>query len=65
MSEPRLQRNLSTEDARRFWAHAEACAAEVATWPSWKRVGIAIDAPEVETSEKLTVDSDGRTVRRP
>ena len=35
-------RNESTPEMRAFWARVEATAAEVATWPEWKRAGIDI-----------------------
>jgi hypothetical protein len=41
-----VKRNLVTEEARRFWAHAEKNAEDVAKWPEWKKCGIAIAVPE-------------------
>ena len=35
-----VTRNLSTPESRAFWVACEATAAEVATWPDWKRAGI-------------------------
>lgn len=43
-----LSRDMSTPENRAFWAHVEKNAAEVATWPEWKKVGIAIVVPEVD-----------------
>jgi hypothetical protein len=42
--EPRkkIGRNLSTEESREYWAAAERTAAEVSTWPDWKRAGINV-----------------------
>lgn len=33
-------RNTSTEEGRAFWSSAEQAAAEVESWPDWKRAGI-------------------------
>jgi len=38
----RPRRNLSTLEMREFWRHAEETAAEVDSWPEWKRAGIDI-----------------------
>jgi hypothetical protein len=35
-------RNMSTPETRRFWEHAERCAAKVATWPEWKKGGVVL-----------------------
>ena len=31
-----IRRNMSTPEARKFWANVDASAAEVYTWPAWK-----------------------------
>jgi hypothetical protein len=36
----KIVRNLSTEESRKFWHHAEEAAAEICSWPDWKRAGI-------------------------
>lgn len=36
----KIIRNMSTPESRAFWKSAEETAAEVATWPCWKRAGI-------------------------
>jgi hypothetical protein len=37
------------EGAAAFWAHIRKNAAEVATWPAWKKGGIAILVPEIDS----------------
>lgn len=32
-----LRRNINTEEARAYWRFIDETAAEVATWPCWKR----------------------------
>lgn len=39
-----LRKNLSTPEHRAFWAGVEKSAAEVETWPAWKRAGINVAA---------------------
>ena len=38
----KIVRNMSTEESRKFWEAAERTAAEVETWPAWKRAGINV-----------------------
>lgn len=48
----KILRNMSTEESRNFWETAERSAAEVETWPAWKRAGINVaplrDEPRVD-----------------
>ena len=50
MSGKPIGRNMSTPESRAFWESAEKSAAEVQTWPDWKRAGINVtqmrDEPE-------------------
>jgi hypothetical protein len=36
----KILRNKSTNEGRSFWQTAEDAAAQVETWPAWKRAGI-------------------------
>ena len=36
----KIVRNMDTEESRAFLESAEKSAAEVKTWPAWKRAGI-------------------------
>jgi len=38
----RVRRRFDTPEALAFWKHVDETAAEVATWPAWKRVQAAI-----------------------
>jgi hypothetical protein len=38
----KIVRNLSTPESRAFWEGIERTAAEVQTWPPWKRAGINV-----------------------
>ncbi len=48
----KILRNMSTAESRNFWETAERSAAEVETWPAWKRAGINVapvrDEPRAE-----------------
>lgn len=46
-----IRRNLSTPENRAFWEGVEKSAAEVATWPAWKRAGINVAAVRSEPRE--------------
>ena len=51
-----------SEESRKFWAHVEKSAKEVATWPEWKRGDVSISAPEMDDDERkahLPEGSDG------
>lgn len=39
--QPRSLRRLDTDEDRRFWQAVDEAAAEVRTWPAWKR-GVSI-----------------------
>lgn len=51
-----IKRNLSTPKARAFWASAEANAADVETWPAWKRAGINVASTRSEPRASLSED---------
>ena len=38
----RISRNMSTPESRKYWFTVDQSAAEVATWPDWKRAGINV-----------------------
>lgn len=38
----KVERNMSTPESRAFWKSAKKSAAEVASWPAWKRAGINV-----------------------
>jgi hypothetical protein len=38
----KIVRNMDSPENRAFWEHAEQAAAEVETWPDWKRAGINV-----------------------
>ena len=46
-----IRRNLSTSENRAFWEGIEESAAEVATWPAWKRAGINVATVRAEPRE--------------
>lgn len=48
----KITRNLDTPESREFWSKAEEAAAEVATWPDWKRAGINVS----QTREVLVAE---------
>ncbi len=48
----KIKRNLSTPEARAYWAHAEECAAEVRTWPASKRAGINVSDRRVASAQQ-------------
>jgi hypothetical protein len=56
----RILRDLSTDQSRSFWESAERSAAEVQSWPSWKRAGINVadvrDAPREEPELDLAAE---------
>jgi hypothetical protein len=37
-----ILRNRTTPEGEEYWVSCEASAAEVATWPAWKRAGINV-----------------------
>src|SRR5688572_7973324 len=41
-----IRRNLSTPEARAFWASAEANREEVESWPAWRRAGMVAPGRE-------------------
>ena len=49
---PKIKRNLDTSESQAFWAHVEACAKEVATWPAWKRVGVS-EPPQLRRTPRI------------
>lgn len=51
----RLVRNMDTPESRKFWEDVERTAAEVRTWPDWKRAGI---------NESSTRETPRRTPRK-
>lgn len=53
-----IYRDLSTPEKRAFWARCEASAAEVKTWPDWKRAGINVAALRETPRESVTVADD-------
>jgi len=52
----KILRNMSTEENRNFWETAERSAAEVETWPAWKRAGINVAPLRDEPREEATPD---------
>lgn len=40
----KVTRNYKTPEARAFWEGIDACAKEVATWPTWKKAGFVAPA---------------------
>jgi len=55
----KILRNTSTPELRELWRKAEETAAEVATWPDWKRAGINVAdrrIPAVKVSLYLPED---------
>ena len=54
---PKIKRNLDTQESRDFWAHVDKCAAEVATWPEWKRVGIS-EPPQMRSTPREPVEAN-------
>lgn len=55
----KIVRNMATEENRRFWAGVEASAAEVETWPAWKRAGINVAFLREEPREVPRSDEHG------
>lgn len=53
----KIIRNLSTPEGRAFWKSVEKSAAEVLTWPDWKRAGINVsdlrDTPRTIEKENI------------
>lgn len=47
-----VKRDMSTPEAREFWAFVEACAREVRTWPDWRRAGINVALERDDAEEK-------------
>lgn len=54
----KIIRDLSTPEKRAYWAEIEKTAAEVRTWPDWKRAGINVkqmlDEPRVPPEPRPT-----------
>jgi hypothetical protein len=46
-------RDRSTPERQAFWAHAERCAADVRTWPDWRKAGVNYEPPGVESDPPL------------
>ncbi len=57
----RILRDLSTEQSRSFWESAERSAAEVESWPPWKRAGINVAEMREEAREQPDVESAPET----
>jgi uncharacterized small protein (TIGR04563 family) len=55
----KIVRNMSTPEMRELWRTAEDNAAEVATWPAWKRAGLNVsqlrDKPRRIPKTKVSV----------
>jgi 23S rRNA A2030 N6-methylase RlmJ len=56
----KILRRLDTEASRAFWASAEKSAAEIASWPAWRRAGINVEpvresAGEYQVTVTLTL----------
>ena len=54
-----IYRDLSTPESREFWAQAEKSAAEVATWPAWKRAGINVAHQRPAPAQATPPPEDG------
>jgi hypothetical protein len=71
MQHPRskLIRNTSTPEGKAFWEGVEKSAAEVRTWPDWKRAGINVaerrEHPRMtpELREKLVLSTEVQSLR--
>lgn len=66
----RVVRNLGTDESRTFWSTAEKAAAEVDSWPAWKRAGINVadlrtEAREVPELATATTDKKGQSGSSP
>jgi len=66
----RIVRNLATDESRDFWSKAEKSAAEVETWPAWRRAGINVadlrtEAREVPELATATTDKKGQSGSSP
>lgn len=53
---PKIRRNLSTPEARAFWADVEAAAAEVRTWDD-RRIAAALWAVRGHPATQADVDA--------
>ncbi len=54
----KITRNLATEADKAFWAAAERVAAEVRTWPDWKRAGINVSDVRIARESDLSVQPE-------
>jgi hypothetical protein len=46
-----IVKNRKTDEDRAFWAHCEAVAAEVASWPGWMRGEADVAVKSVKSTE--------------
>lgn len=54
----KLKRNLESQESRDFWRLADETAAQVRTWPAWRRAGINV---ATERSEERADDAPHTT----
>lgn len=57
--QPHIRRSTATPEAREFWTSAERNAAEVESWPAWKRAGINVADAKAQGAERRCGGSIG------